>query len=188
MVNVEISDEKIVTLILEGDINKFEQIVLRYEKLIFNIGMRLFKNEDESYDFSQELFLKVYNKLSTYKGLAPFKNWIVRFAYNHGINMLKGKKNESELQEYEKPSDERTPEQNYMISEIKQVLSDEINKLPDKYRICLDLYFFSNFSYAEIKEITSIPVNTIKSHVLRAKNQLRKTLEGTIAEDYNEMR
>ena len=79
------------------------------------------------------------------------------------------------------------PEKNHIYGEIKQILAEEINRLPERYRICIDFYFFLGLKYNEISEITGYPVNTIKSDVLRAKNILRQKLKGTIAEEYHEM-
>lgn len=181
------TDEYIIRLVLNGDVDKFEFIVIRYQRHLFNIGMRLFKNEDESYDFSQEVFIKTFNKINTFKGTAPFKFWLTRLAYNHGINMIHAKKDEFALPEFDEPYVDKTPEDTHEQAEIKKVLLEEINKLPDKYKICLDMYFFSGLTYSEICKITGFPINTVKSHVLRAKRCLKDSLKGTIVEDYNEM-
>jgi len=59
--------------------------------------------------------------------------------------------------------------------------------LPEKYGICIDLFFFFGLSHGEISEMTGFPINTIKSHVYRAKERLRKALKGTAAGDLYEM-
>ena len=84
-------------------------------------------------------------------------------------------------------SNEPGPDNNHSKNEIRDLITREIEKLPERYRICLDFYFFFGLKYKEISNITGYPVNTIKSDVLRAKNILRQNLKGTIAEDYNEM-
>jgi len=67
------------------------------------------------------------------------------------------------------------------------MLMRAVGALPERYRICVELYFFMGLTYGEIGRITGYPVNTIKSNVLRAKTMLRDELKGTIAEDYNEL-
>jgi RNA polymerase sigma-70 factor, ECF subfamily len=180
------TDEQIVRQVLLGGIESFKIIVERYQKKIFGIGMRFFKNRDDSYDFVQEVFIRAFESLKSYAGRAPFRFWLTKIAYNHGINRIGAKRIEPEVPE-EIPADDTTPETGHLRGEIREVLLGAINELPDRYRICVDLYFFMGFTYHEISDITGYPVNTIKSNVLRAKTMLRDELKGTIAEDYHEL-
>lgn len=186
MDNEHRTDEQIVKQVLVGGIESFKIIVERYQKKIFGIGMRFFKNREDSYDFVQEVFIRAYESLKSYAGRAPFRFWLTKIAYNHGINRVGAKRAEREVPE-EIPAADITPETGHLRGEIREVLMEAINQLPDRYRICVDLYFFMGFTYNEISEITGYPVNTIKSNVLRAKTMLRDELKGTIAEDYHEL-
>ena len=186
MIHDNKSDEQIIKQVLLGSIESFRIIVERYQKKIFSIGMRFYKNEDDSYDFTQEVFIKAYESLKSYAERAPFRFWLTRIAYNHGINRLSSKKIEPDIPE-QIPAGETTPEDTHLRGEIREVLREAIEQLPERYRICVDLYFFLELTYNEISEITGYPVNTIKSNVLRAKNILRDELKGTIAEDYHEL-
>lgn len=180
------TDEQIVKQVIFGGIESFKNLVARYQKKIFGIGMRFFNNIDDAYDFTQEVFIKVYENLSSYAGKAPFKFWLTKIAYNHGINKLGSKRVETDIPD-EIPSADTTPEEKHMRREIRGVLLNAIQQLPERYRICVDLYFFMGLTYGEISNITGYPVNTIKSNVLRAKCMLRGALKGTIAEEYHEM-
>lgn len=182
------SDEQVVRQIQKGDFELYRLIVERYNDNIFSIGMRFFYNRDDSSDFCQEVFLKIFSKINSYREIAPFKYWLIKIAYNHAINMKKGRPDTATGTDYEDIiSRTEPPEKTHIYNEVKKILMEEINRLPDRYRICLDLYFFSGLKYNEISEITGYPVNTIKSDVFRAKNILRQKLKGTIAEDYDEM-
>ncbi len=184
----QFSDEYIVRQVQKGDFEFYSLIVERYQDRIFSIGMRFFYDRDDSADFTQEVFLKAFKKIDSFREIALFKYWLIKLAYNHGINIKKSSRDKNidfncdEIQSGYEP-----PEKNHIYSEIKQILVDEINMLPERYRICIDFYFFMGLKYNEISEITGYPVNTIKSDVLRAKNILRQKLKGTIAEDYHEM-
>jgi RNA polymerase sigma-70 factor (ECF subfamily) len=183
------TDEKIVRRVLQGSIDSFRVIVERYQRTIYAIGIRFFRNRDDSNDFTQEVFIKAYESLRTYAGRAPFRFWLSRIAYNHGINRQSGagaRATESVVSD-EQPATEATPETGQMRKEIRDLLLDAMERLPERYRICLDFYFFLGLTYGEISEITGFPVNTIKSHVLRAKTMLRDGLKGTIAEEYHEL-
>lgn len=187
MINEQTPDELIIRRIQNGSIELFRFIVDRYENKIFSIGMRLFYNHEDSLDFAQDVFLKVYDRIHLYREIAPFKFWLVKLAYNHGINMKKKVSSVYEINESLLISKGPTPDNTHARNEIRELLNNEIAKLPERYRICLDFYFFFGLKYREISNITGYPINTIKSDVLRAKNILRQNLKGTIAEDYNEV-
>jgi RNA polymerase sigma-70 factor (ECF subfamily) len=132
------------------------------------------------------VFLKAYNEIQSYKRKAPFRAWLIRIAYNMGINMIKVKKIEKVILEDSVYGNKNT-EKDYLMDETANALFTAINTLPDQYRICIDLYFFMGFKYIDIENITGYPINTIKSNVLRAKQILRDKLRGSVAEDYHEM-
>jgi RNA polymerase sigma-70 factor (ECF subfamily) len=181
------SDEGIVRHILDGDIEQFSLIVERYQKHIYGIGMRYFKDSDDSIDFSQEVFIKAYEKLGTYRGDAPFKFWLTRVGYNHAKNLIKQKRFDESLKESIAKDKAGTLEKKHIADELRGLVRRAIDSLPEKNRVCLDLFFYLGLTYQQIREITGMPVNTIKSHVLRAKNILRNSLRGTIAEEYHDL-
>ena len=183
-----LSDEQAVRKVQKGRSEYFSLIVERYSSRIFSIGMRFFYNSEDSADFTQEVFLKAFDKIEAYREIAPFRFWLVKLAYNLAINMKKGRGEEHLQVEINEPVySGESPEEVHVKNELKDLLLQEINRLPERYRICLDLYFFFGLKYSEISEITGYPVNTIKSDVFRAKNILRDKLKGTLAEECYEM-
>jgi len=187
MINDQTPDELIIRRVQNGFIEPFRLIVERYENKIFSMGMRFFYNHDDSLDFTQEVFLKAYDRIHQYREIAPFKFWLVKLAYNLGINMKKKRGQAYDLDESVPEGRDPGPDKIYADKEIRDVIIKEIGKLPERYRACLDFYFFFGLKYIEISEITGYPVNTIKSDVLRAKKILRQKLKGTIAGSYDEM-
>jgi RNA polymerase sigma-70 factor, ECF subfamily len=186
MLNEILSDEQIVLNVVNGDTNSFRIIVTRYQSYIYSIGMRFFKNAEDAADFVQDVFLKAFSELASYKKKSLFRYWLVRIAYNFGINRIKAGKTEL-LPAEENIADKLSLEKNIVADETINLLRNAIDDLPEQYRICLDLYFYMGLKYSEIEKITGYPVNTIKSNVLRAKGILRDKLRGSIAEDYHEM-
>lgn len=181
------SDENIIQHILKGNQEMFRVIIERYQGHLYAMGMRFFKNHDDASDFSQEVFVKVYNNLYSYKGAAAFKGWLMKIGYNHAINTLHSiQKNDSD-EYHDNCPDNNDPMDILLRNELCKVLEEAINDLPPAYKACVDLYFYLGLSMKEISNITGYPVNTIKSHVYRAKKQLYSHLKGTIAEEYNEM-
>jgi RNA polymerase sigma-70 factor (ECF subfamily) len=183
-----LSDEQAVRKVQKGKSEFFSLIVDRYSSRIFSIGMRFFYNSEDSADFTQEVFLKAFDKIESYREIAPFRFWLVKLAYNLAINIKKGRGEEHLQVDVNEPVySGESPDQTHINNELKELLIEEINRLPERYRICLDLYFFFGLKYSEISGITGYPVNTIKSDVFRAKNILRDKLKGTLAEECYEM-
>ncbi len=166
----------------------FKELIIRYQNLLYSIGMRFFRNAHESEDFVQDVILKAYENLKSYRGKGSFRAWLTRIAYNLGIDRTRSRTVEEDISERDISVGDPTPEESHMRSEISEILKKAIEALPEKYRICLDFFFYWGLSYIEISDITGIPVNTIKSNVLRAKQALRDCLRGTVAERYYEMR
>lgn len=181
--NSSLSDEEIVENIQLGDTDRFRDIVSRYQKKIFALGMRFFRNEEDSLDYTQDVLLRTYENLSTFRGLSPFRYWIMKIAVNMGINRIKGIRHDEEPLPDEPPSPYCSPDAEHEQNEVRAAIDRAMIELPANYRVCLELYFFSGMSYHEISHITGIPVNTIKSNAFRAKLILRNSLKGTIAED-----
>ncbi len=158
-----------------------------YKKRVEMLGMSFFKNHSDTEDFVQEVFLRAYTKLSTYKGNSLFSTWITRVAYNIAINSVNRRKDYVALTEENSPPDsDLTPEEKQIQKATFEAVHAAIEELPERFAICLDLYFFYDIPYQEISEITEIPVNTIKSHIFRAKQLLRDKLT-KMHFSYNEM-
>lgn len=182
-----LQDEAVARRVLGGEQELYAILVKRHQKMIYSIGMRFFRNDFDSMDFTQDVFIRAYDSLSSFRGSGMFKYWLAKIAVNHAKNLLKKKRTECDIDSVALGSGESCSDDIYSESEISKLLLAEIEKLPLNYKICLDLFFFSGFSYKEISEITGIKINTIKSNVLRAKNILRDSLKGTIAEEYDEV-
>ena len=180
------SDEEIVRAITGGNKELFRVILNRYQNRIYSIGIRFYRNSDDASDFVQEVFLKCYQSLEGFRGDSPFRYWFIRLAYNHGINGIKKIRDEIGADELELMANTETPQELYAKQEVSSLLSKAVEKLPQGYQVCIDLSFYWGMTYRQIENITSIPVNTIKSNIMRGKKILRNILKGTIAEEYDE--
>jgi RNA polymerase sigma-70 factor, ECF subfamily len=186
-INEFVSDEKIVKRIINGDVESYRSIIERYEKHVYNIGLRFFRNGEDSSDFTQEVFLKVFESLGSFRGISPFRYWLIKIAYNHARSRIGKMWTFRDIEGIDPESPGDLPESLLIRSEVNDALYEALGELKEEYRLCVEMYFLMGLSHSEIKGITDIPVNTIKSNVRRAKIILRDRLKGTIAEDYNEM-
>ncbi|MDR1252060.1 MAG: sigma-70 family RNA polymerase sigma factor [Treponema sp.] len=176
-------DLMIVSQVVSGQKDLFRLLVRRHERAVYGMGMSFFRNAEDASDFTQEVFLKAYRSLPRFEGRSRFSTWLYKVAYNTAINGVVRKKEYHSLAEEERAgalvSDGDTPERILLRSAARDAVLEALKELPERYRICVDMFFFYERSYQEIEAITGIPVNTIKSHVFRAKKLLRERLEGT---------
>lgn len=173
---LEAADEDIISRVLDGDNDVFSVLVKRYQRRILRLGYGFFKDADEAEDFAQDVFVKAFVGLAGFRGRSSFSTWLTRIAYNTGINAKR------RLGRYEaidsEPVDTRSlsPEDAHIRAETAASLRKAMASLPEKYAVCIDLFFKEGMKYEDIKDVTGFPVNTIKSHVFRAKRDLRKAL------------
>jgi RNA polymerase sigma-70 factor (ECF subfamily) len=174
----DFDDQMIVSQIVLGQKDLFRLLVRRHEQAVYGMGLSFFRNAEDASDFVQEVFLKVYRSLSRFEGRSRFSTWLYKIAYNTAVNGITRKREYRSLAEEDQVSDGDTPERKLLRSAARDAVTEAVLGLPERYRICVDLFFFYDRSYQEIEAITGYPVNTIKSHVFRAKKLLREKLEG----------
>jgi RNA polymerase sigma-70 factor (ECF subfamily) len=177
-VEEEYSDELIAGQITAGQKDLFRLLVRRYQRAVYGMGLSFFRNAEDAGDFSQEVFLKVYRSLSRFEKRSRFSTWLYKIAYNTAVNGVKRRKEYHSLAEeaFESGNND-TPERLLIRKAVQEAVVASLQELPEHYRVCIDMFFFYNCSYREIEEITGFPVNTVKSHVFRAKKLLRDKLK-----------
>jgi RNA polymerase sigma-70 factor (ECF subfamily) len=170
-------DDGLIKQAAEGDSRAFSHIVRMYSRRITALGMGFFKNVTDTEDFVQDVFIKIFTGLKTFRGESGLATWITRIAYNTAINSITRRKEYASLTAEELIADSSlSPEDEQILSVSKEALMEAARELPEQYAVCLDLYFFHDLPYKEISTITELPVNTIKSHIFRAKKLLRDKL------------
>jgi len=177
----ELNEPLVVSQIVSGQKNLFRLLVRQHERAVYGMGMSFFRNQDDASDFTQDVFLKAYRSLSGFEGRSRFSTWLYKIAYNTAINEVNRRKEYFSLAEEDAEkiiSGAETPERITIRNAAREAVRAAVKELPERFRICVDLFFFYDRSYQEIESITGIPVNTIKSHVFRAKILLKEKLEG----------
>lgn len=181
------SDLDIVRRVLTGEVDQYRIIVERYQGQIFRLGFRFWRSVEDVQDYVQEVFLKAYTQLSRFRGSGRFYSWLVRLAYNHGLDRVARTGLELFPQEYEVPDPQPSTEEQVLRRIAGQELHRAVAGLRHPVGLCVDLFFFFDLSYEEVSRVTGIGVNTVKSHVFRAKDQLRRRLSGSPAEAMYEL-
>jgi RNA polymerase sigma-70 factor, ECF subfamily len=176
----EIPDNQLIAQITGGDTEAFRHIVERYQAPVFAMGLRFLRNREAAEDYAQEVFLRAFRSLGTYRGEARFYSWLMRVAYHMAIDASGGRRRDQSLGDAEIVDHSRTPEQQLLYVQTAEAVREAMRDLPPHHAVCIDLYFFFDLRYEEISTMTGFPMNTIKSHIRRAKAKLRRSLGETI--------
>lgn len=173
------SDKAIVTNVLNGNIETFAIVVKNSEKLIAQIVRKMITNEDDQKDLIQDIYIKVYKNLGSFKFKSKLSTWIANIAYNTTVNYLQKKRIPIIGIEHGIENDivlNDTPEMVVLKTEEVGVLYMELNKLPPLLKTLITLYHLEELPNKEIAEITNLPEGTIKSYLYRARKILKDNI------------
>ena len=147
-----------------------------YSKAMYNICLRMVKNEWDAEDLLQNSFVDVFSKLHTFRHQSSIGAWIKRIIINNCINFLKKRRIEfQEMDDSLSPAEENPQSSNSPIYSV-EAIKEAIYQLPDGYRVVFTLYSMEGYDHQEIAEILNISVATSKSQYSRAKKKLREML------------
>lgn len=178
----EVSEKKIIEKVLGGDANAFEELVLRYEKTVYNLALRMVGDRDDAFDMTQEAFIKAYGSLSSFRGDSKFSVWIYRITTNVCLDFLRSKSRKQQVSltvsdddedaQLDIPDPSSTPEQQLIKKISMQSVEEGLKTLPDKQRQILVMRELGGMSYAEIGAALSLEEGTVKSRIFRARKRL----------------
>lgn len=168
---------------LAGDHDAFGELVLRYERDVFNLTYRMLSNRGEAEDAAQETFLRAYANLDRYDPARSFKTWLLSIASNHCIDRIRRRRlTWLSLEEPLPPhpaltSDTPGPEEATLDAERSAAVQALLDELSGDYRVAVVLRYWYDYSYAEIAEMLGTTESAIKSRLFRARQALAQQLE-----------
>lgn len=170
----------------DGNDAAFETLVRKYEKLVSTCAYSIVGNTEDALDVSQEVFLKVYKSLGSFKGDSEFSTWLYRIAKNTALDFVRKRKQNTlsldssgeENEGFDLPDDSESsnPEKSALRNEKRELLRKAIDKLSDEHREIIILRDINEYSYEQIETMLGIESGTVKSRLYRARESLRKIL------------
>src|SRR5215471_6074559 len=171
------ADAELVERYLAGDMTAFDELMIRYERQIYRVCYRFVENRDDAMDLAQEVFIKAFEHLGSFRRESSLKTWLYRIAMNHCINHVKKHSQEFvEVTEYT----------GSVHSSIQSQLEDReqrdqfrrmVKLLPPKQKAILELRINEQLSYEEIARMSGRSISTIKASVFFALEKLRKLVK-----------
>lgn len=183
----QLDDRALVARILEGDRDRFTELVKRHEKRVINYVYRITHRYEDAHDLTQEIFVKVFLALDRYDPKYQFSTWLFRIAQNSAIDALR-KKSIAEVP-LTRPSDDDNPKERefaddgispYRALKNKQLsaaIDQAVKNLPPDYRELIQLRHYAELSYEEIASMKKLPLGTVKNKLFRARNLLKDELD-----------
>ena len=162
-----------------GDRAAFERLFRRYEHRIYRFLIGLVRDAQLAEELTGDVMLDVWRGAGRFRGNAKVSTWIFGIAHHKAIDALRRRKPESiELQTLAATGDAAAgPEELAIADDFRRALADAMAELTPEHRAVLELTFVNGCSQAEIAAIVDCPVNTVKTRVFYAKQQLRRIFE-----------
>ncbi|MEW5721216.1 MAG: sigma-70 family RNA polymerase sigma factor [Chloroflexota bacterium] len=179
------SDEFLLTQYKQGNPHAFRELVERYTAPIYNLAYRFLREPMEAENVTQETFLRVITSLERIRLDVPFKPYIFRIAVNLCHDLAR-KKRPTLFTDLILPGDDPVEAladdapalwERLEKDELAARVNAAIDELPAPYQTALTLRYVEDFSYEEIAQALNLPLNTVRTHLRRAKQQLRAKLE-----------
>jgi len=172
---------------LNGNVNAFEVIVKKYEKMLYNLAVSKMRSKDDAQDIVQECFLRAYKMLRSYRTDSAFSTWIYRICQNLIYDFYRKNKHaqkvslsvsddngDFDLIEKEIADSTHEPSEIVIREEKVAKIRELIESLPDDLRDAVILRDINGYSYIKIAEMLDIEIGTVKSRLNRAREKLKK--------------
>jgi len=188
---MERTEAELITAVLKGDAASFEPLIERYSPRVFATARRYARRESEIEDIVQEVWLKAYQKLKSFRGEAPFEHWLMRLAVRTCYDFLRGhqRNRESAFSDLSEPEDDwlerfihQPGEAREDADAARQLVQRVLQHLSPPARLVITLLEIEDRSVKEISKLTGWSVPLVKVRAFRARAEMRKIL-AKIAKD-----
>ena len=172
------ADLELVEEVKAGDQRSFAELVRRHQSGLLRVCARMTKDEETAEDVVQESFVKAYRKINTFEGRSSFKSWLYQIALNTARNRLRANRFETVNIDDVQISSNATAEHILTGIDVRAILKVEVDKLPEKQRVALELRVYEDLSFQEIAQIMDCPYDTAKANYRHGLLKIKKALEG----------
>lgn len=188
------NEEELIGQLKKGDQKALKSIFEMYQNYVFTIARQMVKKKEVAEEITQDVFVKVYHKIDTYKYKAKFSTWLFTIVYRTALNYLEKKQILVAESDYMHPESQHTAITNILHNshslnkeqEVEESFEEDyqqqfivyraIDKLDIKQGVIISLFYLKEFSVNEIAEIMQLSVNTVKTHLFRGRENLKKHL------------
>lgn len=171
------SEHELVERCRGGDQQAFRELVERYKGLVFSIVARSASNRERADDLAQDVFLRVYRGLRYFRGESRLSTWIYRIT----VNVLSAERPPAPTEPLEGPGETPrefgAPDRAFDELSLRDRVNKALQRLPANYQVLINGHYLKGMRYEDLAEALDMPLGTVKTHLHRAKRQLRHLLE-----------
>ena len=183
-------DNYYIDKILKGDTNAYASLINKHKDLVFTIAVKILKNKEDDEEIAQDVFIKAFKVLNTFKKESKFSTWLYRIAFNMAVSKTRKKKLETynlETEIIENFSiDEIVPDlQELSDEEQKNCIKKALKSLPYEENIIITLFYYDDKSIEEISEITNLSASNVKVKLHRIRKKLYSIIQKVIVNEYD---
>jgi len=171
VLQAEDQEEALLGRCLEGDGGAFGELIDRYQRVLFNVSLRMVGNREDALDITQTVFLKAWQAMGTFDRRHKFFSWIYRIMMNETLNHLSKRKRTEPLDET-LVSDGSGPDEDCSRQRLRDLVQAALLELSPDYRQVIVLRHFAELSYEEMSGVLRIPEKTVKSRLHTARQLL----------------
>ncbi len=177
------TDEMLIEEIRDGDKKSFDELMQKYQQQVYHIAYSYTKTSAGAMDITQNIFIKIYENLSKFRGESQFNTWLMRISYNESQNWVKKNRKHMVVENFDDNSDQDpeaiTQEDEYLASENRTLLLRSLYDLNTKYRLAVILRYFENYSIMDIAGALDCSEGVVKNMLFRSLEKLRSKLNLT---------
>lgn len=190
---MELTDAELIAAVLKGNTASFEPLVVKYQPRVFATARRYARRESEVEDIVQEVFLKAFQKLGSYRAEAPFEHWLMRLTVRTCYDFLRGHQRNREitLADFSDEEDQwldkcaaQPSDADERASAARDLVQRVLAQLPPEARLIIQLLEIEERSIKEIAELTGWSVPLVKVRAFRARARMKKCLERLARQKY----
>ena len=172
-----------------GDSLAFNRLVLKWEKPIYNLTLRMLQDHDDAAETTQEVFCSAYKHIGKFRRDAKFSTWLYRIAVNHCVSRLRRRPPGVHLSLDDRGAEaplkgwapaRESPEAEVLQAETQKRVRQALLILPEEQRAVVELKFFQDLTFEEIADVVQAPLSTIKSRLYAGLAVLRSRLGSTV--------
>ena len=190
---LDAADLQLVDSLRDGSERAYEELLIRFQQPVYALALRLLDDQSEACDVVQEVFLKVFRNVASFRGQSTLKTWIYRITVNEAHNarrwFFRHRRAEVELDKNPEdsrgwketiPDRGRSPFDEAFDGEQHIVIEAALKRINPIFREAVALRDISDLAYEEIAEILGVSLGTVKSRILRGREALREELVGSL--------
>lgn len=186
------SDNYYIDKVLNNDVNAYASLVEKHKSMVFTIALKIVRNREDAEEIAQDVFVKAYQSLATFKKESKFSTWLYRIVYNAAISKTRKKNLETTNINYDIVENYSEDDINDNLNRLeeneqKKIVNTVLKKLNAEDHLLVTLYYFEEKSVEEISEIANISQSNVKVKLFRTRKKLYGEIQRLIKSQHKEI-